>query len=142
MNSSREDYIQTIYRLCQRNGFATNKDVSLYLNISKASVTQMLRKLSSDKIVTITNHKIFLTPNGSTMAKRLLSKHRLWEYFLKNVLHLDGESVHEQADLLEHATTPKLFEALNKYLDYPLNSPSGKKIFVNEILNKEKEADI
>lgn len=133
MNSSREDYLQTIYRVSQQNGFATNKDISIYLNISKASVTQMLRKLSQDKLVSITNHRITLTPSGINMAKRLLSKHRLWEYFLENVLHLKGDLVHEQADLLEHATTPELFEALNKYLDYPIISPNGKKIFVNEL---------
>lgn len=138
MNSSREDYLQTIYRLCQNNGYATNKDISMYLNISKASVTQMLRKLINDKLVTIKTRKIYLTPSGLTLAKKLLSTHRLWEYFLENVLNLNGEIVHKQADLLEHATTPKLFEALNKYLDYPLNSPNGKKIFVNEKLNKEK----
>lgn len=131
MNSSREDYIQVIYRISQKQGYASNKAISEYLGISKPSVSEMLRKLRDDDLVNTNKNKITLSEKGKLQAQKLLSKHRLWEYFLDKVLHLDPSLIHDQADKLEHGTSNELFEALNAYLEYPVESPSGNKIFAN-----------
>lgn len=131
MNSSREDYLQTIYRLSLENGFTKNKDIAEYLGISKASVSEMLKKLESDGMVEFLGTKVSLSEDGIIFAEKLLSVHRLWEYFLFNVLEMPEKEIHEQADLLEHVTGPKLREALNRFLDYPTSSPGGKSIYKN-----------
>lgn len=131
VNSSREDYIQAIYRLSKENGYATNKGISEYLKISKPSVTEMIKKLVAEELLVIEKNRIILSANGTEQAQYILSKHRLWEYFLSEVLHLKEDLLHAQADLLEHSTSDELFDALNKYLDYPLTSPKGKTIYTN-----------
>ncbi|MGO1581093.1 MAG: metal-dependent transcriptional regulator [Peptoniphilaceae bacterium] len=43
MNSSREDYIQVIYRLSIEKGYTNNKEIAQYLNVSKPSVSEMIK---------------------------------------------------------------------------------------------------
>lgn len=131
MNSNRQDYILTIYRLSGEEGFATNKSISDYFQISKASVSEMIKKLVAEGLVEMEKNKISLTKSGKKEAESLLSTHRIWEYFLTEVLGMPKEVVHEQADLLEHATSRELKEALNKYLGYPMRCPHGQEIFIN-----------
>lgn len=118
-----------IYRLLKSEGIVTNKLITEYLVISKASVTEMLKKLKNENLIYIEKNKISLSNEGLKIAEDLISTHRLWEYFLVEILNLDEDFVHYQADLLEHVTTDKLKEALNKYLNYPTESPKGNKIF-------------
>lgn len=131
LNSSRQDYLQTIYRLSVEKGYTTNKKIADFLNVSKPSVTEMIGKLQGEGLVSMEGVHIFLTKNGREQAKRLLSDHRLWEYFLCSVLGMHGDTVHEQADLLEHVTGDELRMALNRFLNYPTASPTGKKIYDN-----------
>lgn len=131
LNSSRQDYLQAVYRLSLKRGYTTNKEISAYLRISKASVSEMIRKLMADGKLELQKNNISLSTEGEKEAKTVLSKHRIWEYFLVEVLKMEHEGVHEQADLLEHVTSDALRDALNKYLGYPTLSPNGKFIYEN-----------
>lgn len=131
LNSSRQDYLQAVYRLSLKRGYTTNKEISAYLRISKASVSEMIRKLVADGKLKLQKNNISLSTEGEKEAKTVLSKHRIWEYFLVEVLKMEHGSVHEQADLLEHVTSDALRDALNKYLGYPTLSPNGKFIYEN-----------
>lgn len=131
MNSNREDYLITIYRLSHEKGYTNNKSIAHCLDVSKASVSEMIGKLSEEGMVALEKTRISLSPKGTEYARELLSDHRLWEYFLFHVLGMDSEDIHEQADLLEHVTGSKLREALNRFLEYPTESPSGKVIYKN-----------
>lgn len=133
MNSSREDYLQAIYRLSQEDGYTTNKKISEYFQISKPSVTVMLRKLNAGGMLQVERHRISLSEKGTEEAQKILSKHRLWEYFLTNILKMKKEHIHKQADLLEHVTTDELRDALNAHLNYPVISPNGNLIYENVI---------
>lgn len=137
MNSNREDYLQAIYRLSRQEGYTTNKSISEYLKVSKPSVTVMLRKLEVDGLLVLEKNRISLSDKGRERAQGVLSKHRLWEYFLKNNLDMDEELIHDQADLLEHVTGDALRDALNKYLGYPESSPNGNVIYEN--IEKEEQ---
>ena len=132
MNSIRQDYIQAIYRLSKERGYTSNKNISEYFSISKPSVSEMVKKLIEDGLVIQEKNKIFLSDLGDKEAKGILSKHRIWECFLVDVLGLRGEIVHDQSDLLEHVTSDEMFAALNKFLAYPTISPKGKRIYTNE----------
>ncbi|MBP2025674.1 metal-dependent transcriptional regulator [Peptoniphilus stercorisuis] len=132
MSPNREDYIQAIFRLQEEHGFATNKDVADMLKVSRPSVSEMTRKLREDGLVKIERTKIVITQKGIEVAKEVISKHRLWEQFLKEHLDFEIEDAHEQADLLEHVTNDKLKDALNKFLGYPKESPKGNPIYLNE----------
>ena len=132
LNSSRQDYLQAIYRLSFKRGYTTNKEITGYLKISKASVSEMIKKLEADGKLKLEKNNISLSAEGEKEAKTVLSKHRIWEYFLVEVLKMEQSMVHGQADLLEHVTSNELRDALNKYLGYPTVSPNGKFIYEKE----------
>lgn len=138
LNSSRQDYLQAIYRLSLERGHTTNKEIAEYLKISKASVSEMVKKLEADGKLRLQKNRISLAAEGEREAKTVLSKHRIWEYFLVEVLKMEHARVHEQADLLEHVTSDALRDALNRYLGYPTMSPNGK--FIYENMKKGGEA--
>ena len=52
--------------------------------------------------------KVFLTPDGTRRAKRLVRLHRLWELYLVTCLKVDEERVHYSAEEMEHILTPEL----------------------------------
>lgn len=131
MSPSKEDYIKNIFKDMEERGYSQNKNLSHYLKISKPSVTEMIKKLTEEGLVYLEGTKIYLTDEGEKVAKRLISIHRLWEYFLETVLDFDEEDVHSQADLLEHVTSDKLMDSLNKYMGYPKNCPHNQKIYLN-----------
>lgn len=131
MSPSREDYIKNIFKGIENAGFAQNKDISNYLEVSKPSVTEMIGKLKDDDLVYTENSKIYLTEQGLKIGEKLISIHRLWEKFLEEVLDFPADQVHNQADLLEHVTSDELVKSLNKYLNYPKNCPHGRIIYIN-----------
>lgn len=138
MNSNRQDYILTVYRLSAEEGYTTNKEISEYFQISKASVSEMIKKLVVEGLVHLEKNRISLSEEGRKEAENLLSTHRIWEYFLTESLGMPKEAVHEQADLLEHATSKELKEALNRYLGYPAKCPHGQDIFINQTEKNSK----
>lgn len=75
--------------------------------------------------------KKFISQGMGKNRQKLISIHRLWEQFLEKVLDFDEDEIHDQADLLEHATGDKLMESLNKHLDYPKICPHGQKVYIN-----------
>ncbi|MFM1581171.1 metal-dependent transcriptional regulator [Helcococcus bovis] len=130
VNSQREDYLTTIFKLNRTGGGATNKSISEWLDVSPASVTEMIKKLRVDGLV-IDSKKIELTDAGEKIAKDILSKHRLWETFLQTILDLDWKDVHEHAKKLQSVTDDILFNRLNKFLGFPDYCPHGSIIYLN-----------
>ncbi|MFM1524074.1 MULTISPECIES: metal-dependent transcriptional regulator [Helcococcus] len=130
VNSQREDYLTTIFKLNRTGGGATNKSISEWLDVSPASVTEMIKKLRVDGLV-IDSKKIELTDAGEKIAKDILSKHRLWETFLQTTLDLDWKDVHEHAKKLQSVTDDILFNRLNKFLGFPDYCPHGSIIYLN-----------
>lgn len=133
MTNNREDYLKCIFQYEEMNTSVTNKLLSETLNIARASVSQMISKLVKSNLVTNVDSFITLTDNGRNMAKELVSKHRLWEAFLLQHLNYAWDEVHDDAELLEHATSPILLQRLNAYLNYPTHCPHGGRIYVNSI---------
>ncbi|WP_243343813.1 metal-dependent transcriptional regulator [Anaerococcus sp. AGMB09787] len=131
MNFSREDYLKTIYKMSKDKGYVNNKDLAESLGVSRTSVSEMSRKLKAKDLVSIDKGRIKLSAKGDALAKDIISRHRIWEYFLFNNLGLAGKKAHDEAELLEHVTSDELKDALNKYLGYPKQSPRGNIIYDN-----------
>ena len=132
MTPTKEDYISSIFKQIEDKGHATNIALSKYLGVSKPSVTEMVRRLKEEGYVYSEGRKLLLTEKGMDLGKKNVSIHRLWERFLKLELQYGDEDVHREADLLEHATSDKLLDAMNAYLGYPKTCPHGGRIYINE----------
>jgi len=99
------------------------------LQTRPASVTDMLKKLKSQKLVFYEKYRGFkLTPEGRKVAIRIIRKHRLWEYFLVEKLQFNWSEVHEVAEELEHISSKKLIDQLDAFLEYPQTDPHGDPI--------------
>lgn len=126
MTGNREDYIKAIYELGGELDRISTKNIALALNISPPSVSEMIKKLVYEGVI---EYKIYrgvkLTRYGVTEAIKIKKRHILWEVFLVEKLGYSWEDVHEEAELLEHITSDKLEERLERYLGYPEICPHG-----------------
>lgn len=137
VTKSIEDYLKGIYSL-RENKNLTNKNLSKYLKVAPASVSEMIKKLVKDDYIYIENKEIILSEKGNRFALEVIRKHRIWEVFLVKILDFRKEEIHEEAERLEHVTSTKLLKKLEKFLEYPKKSPSGKPIiYENEYINLE-----
>lgn len=99
----REDYLLAIYRLNKDGGPAKTTDLAEALNISPASVTEMVKRLSEEGLVEYERYRgANLTRKGYRHAHRMHRKHRLVEKFLVEVLESDEASAHSSACSIEH----------------------------------------
>ena len=128
MSRSLEDYLKGIYLLKRRKQYS-NKNLAEYLNISPASVSEMIKKLSNENYLILEGRNINLTKKGSDIAVNIIRKHRVWEVFLVEKLGYDTDEIHEEAEVLEHVTSDKLLQKLEKFLFYPKECPHGSPIF-------------
>ena len=127
--ASREDYLRGLYILEEEKGELKSIDLAHYLNISKPSVSEMVRELNKEGLVSHKKYsKLKFTTKGKKIAQKLTSKHRLIELFLKNVLKIDSKNVHDEAHRLEHAFSDESITKLRKMLGNPKKDPHGKPI--------------
>jgi len=104
----------------------SNKNISEALGVSPPSVSEMISKLLKDEYIDYISYKgVTLTELGFKSAMGIKRMHLLWEVFLVEKLGYNWEDVHEEVEILEHVTSPKLEKALDKYLDNPKFRPNG-----------------
>jgi len=124
-----EDYIKNIYKLQGEYDKVTTSSLADALNVSAASVTDMIKKLSDRSLIKYMPYKgVELTRSGRKMALRTLRRHRLWEMFLVEYLDYTWDEVHDEAEKLEHIMSKDLEERIDKALGYPKHDPHGHPI--------------
>ena len=124
-----EEYLEAIYRLEQKGGFARTMELARNLNVVPGSVTNTIENLKKKGLVIHKPYKgVKLTENGRKIASNVLRRHRLAERLLTDILHLDWSEVHDQACKLEHALSPEILKPLEKALGHPKRCPHGKPI--------------
>ncbi|MEE3219505.1 MAG: metal-dependent transcriptional regulator, partial [Planctomycetota bacterium] len=107
---------------------ATGK-IAVALSVSPGTVTSMLKTLSDSHLVSYVPYEgVRLTPAGTVLALRILRRHRLIELFLVNVLGMNWDEVHDEAENLEHAVSDQLVDLIDKFLGYPNVDPHGDPI--------------
>jgi DtxR family Mn-dependent transcriptional regulator len=129
MSISTQEYLEALFSLTPNNKSASTSDISKRLNISPASVTEMLKKLSDSGYVNYSPYKgVTLTPKGYEIAEKMARKHRLLERFLHDMLHIGNDKVHNEACAMEHALSDETERALCQTLNAPNRCPDDEKI--------------
>lgn len=140
MTPNREDYLKLILELGGDKAKVSNKQIVSGLNISGASVSEMISKLVKEGLVEHSPYQgVQLTEIGLAKASSLVRKHRLWEVFLVEHLDYTWNDVHDEAEVLEHVTSDQLAQRLEDYLNHPKYCPHGGMIPENQQLIHEKE---
>jgi len=89
----------------------------------------MMKKLASRKLVSYTPYlSIALTRSGERQAREVVRHHRLLETYLQKALGFGLDSLHDQADRLEHAMSAELEEKIDAFLGHPAFDPHGSPI--------------
>ncbi|MGD6805729.1 MAG: DtxR family transcriptional regulator [Candidatus Bathyarchaeia archaeon] len=125
-----QDYLKTIYSLAKNGDVVNTTQISQKLEVTPASVTEMLKKLAEEGYVKYSPyHGSTLTDKGLKEAQKITRKHRLLETFLSDVLHIGKDKVHTQACQMEHALSDEAEESLCRLLKHPdICSDDGKTI--------------
>jgi len=128
-STSEENYIKAIFHLQRGDSTVTTNELSAELKTKPASVTDMMKKLKTKKLVHYEAYKGFrLTTEGKKAGLMIIRRHRLWEFFLSEKLKFSWDEVHEVAEELEHVSNKKLIDKLDEFLGFPRFDPHGDPI--------------
>lgn len=101
---NREDYLINILRLTEGDGVAKTTELASFMNVSPASVSEMVKILANEGLVRYEKYKgMSLTEEGLNYARQLRKKHHVLEKFLMDYLNVDHATAHEEACKMEHA---------------------------------------
>src|SRR3954453_5528131 len=111
---AEEEYLQMILWLYEAGLPMTGANLSRAMQLSAPTVHEMVKRLERDGYISRgTDKAISFTEDGLEHAKATVSRHRLIERYLTDVVGVPGDDVHEEAERLEHAMSPR-FEAYMK----------------------------
>ena len=123
-----QDYLKAIWSLDQSEE-ATTTGVAQVLGVASASVSGMLKKLRSQGLVRNTPYKtVKLTKKGESLALEVIRTHRLIESYLYEALGVPWDEVHDEAEALEHAISPRLVARIAEAMGNPTHDPHGEPI--------------
>ena len=129
LTRSVEDYLKAIYQLSPEGRPASTSEIANLLALSAPSVTGMVKRLSEHGLLEHIPYKgVQLTEEGRRAALRMVRRHRLIEAYLVEFLGYSWDTVHEEADRLEHSVSDTMIERMAGALGNPAVDPHGDPI--------------
>jgi DtxR family Mn-dependent transcriptional regulator len=123
-----EEYCEAIFELREDDLDVIQARIAERLKISRPAVSEMVRRMSSEDLITVSNGQIKLTEKGMTLAERTVRRHRLAERFLTDVLGLSWADAHHEAGRWEHVLSEPVEAAISRMLENPTTCPHGNPI--------------
>ncbi|MFE5670662.1 metal-dependent transcriptional regulator [Agromyces sp. NPDC056523] len=125
-----EDYLKTVYAHTEWQPDAiTPSGLAAALGVAPSSVTEMVKKMAAQGLVQhVPYGAIRLTDAGRTRALAVVRRHRLIETWLVREMGYGWDEVHDEAEVLEHALSDRLLEAIDERLGRPARDPHGDAI--------------
>jgi len=122
-----EEYCECIFELAEDDVDVIQARIAERLQVSRPAVSEMMRRMEHQGLIS-TDGGIRLTPDGVTLAERVVRRHRLAERFLTDVLQLSWAEAHHEAGRWEHVMSESVEEALARLLGHPTTCPHGNPI--------------
>src|SRR5437588_609100 len=121
----------------------TAANVARAMQLSAPTVHEMVGRLERDGYITRSADKaIEFTDAGLRHAAEVVSRHRLIERFLTDVLGIPWDEVHEEAERLEHAMSPVLEERMRAAIGNARTCPHGHPIMPGARMEGVPLADV
>jgi DtxR family Mn-dependent transcriptional regulator len=109
--AAEQEYLESLFWLFEAGLPMTGANLARAMQLSAPTVHEMLGRLQRDGYVARNaDRTIEFTASGRDHAERIVSRHRMIERFLTDVVGVPWDDVHEEAEHLEYAMTPR-FEA-------------------------------
>jgi DtxR family Mn-dependent transcriptional regulator len=125
-----EDYVKVIYGHTEwQDAPITTSALAARLGLVASSVTEMVKKLVAQGLVEHEKYgAVTLSAAGTSEALRMVRRHRLIETWLVQSFGYRWDEVHVEAEVLEHALSDRLLDAIDAQLGYPTRDPHGDPI--------------
>jgi DtxR family Mn-dependent transcriptional regulator len=123
-----EEYCECIFELHEDDLEVIQARIAERLQVSRASVSQMIEKMSRAGLVNAEGSRISLTIEGQNLAQQVVRRHRLAERFLTDILGLSWSAAHQEAGKWEHVISDDVEIAMNRVLGAPTTCPHGNPI--------------
>ncbi len=124
-----DDYLKAIHMLGgDERRRVGGSELAVRLEVSPASVTNMLQKLASDPKALVDYKRsggVRLSTTGRRRALEIIRHHRLVETFLFEVLSYPANEVHDEAERLEHFISEAFEKRIAAKLGNPTSDPHG-----------------
>ena len=119
-----EDYLEVVYELIQRKGYARSADIAELLGVKPASVTVMLQRLHSNGFIVYERYRgLTLTSSGERLARSVQQRHLTILKFLR-ILGLEEKVAKADAEGIEHHVHKATIDRITRFVDFAVQHPS------------------
>jgi DtxR family Mn-dependent transcriptional regulator len=140
--AAEEEYLESLFWLFEAGLPMTGANLSRAMQLSAPTVHEMLGRLERDGYIERNAERtIAFTPAGRNHAEHLVSRHRMIERFLTDVVGVPWDDVHEEAEHLEHAMSPRFEAYVRASVGGAKTCPHGHPIRVGERIEGVPLAD-
>jgi DtxR family Mn-dependent transcriptional regulator len=123
-----EEYCECIFELREDNLDVIQARIADRLRVSRPSVSEMIKRLTEERLILVTDGHITLTDSGEELAQRVVRRHRIAERFMTDILGLSWALAHREAGRWEHVMSDAVEEAMRQKLGNPTTCPHGNPI--------------
>src|SRR5437764_2563060 len=140
--AAEEQYLETLFWLFEAGLPMTGANLARAMQLSAPTVHEMLGRLERDGYIARDEERtIEFTTSGREHAEWLVSRHRMIERFLTDVVGVPWDEVHEEAERLQHAMTPRFEAYVRGAVGEARTCPHGHPIRVGERIDGVPLAD-
>jgi len=119
-----EDYLEAVYELIQKKGYARSVDIAELLGVRPASVTVMLQRLHAKGFIVYERYRgLTLTSGGERLARSVQQRHLTILRFLQ-ILGIEEKIAKEDAEGIEHHVHKATIDRFSHFVDFALQHPS------------------
>jgi len=128
LSHSAQDYLEAIFLLADREGFARVKEVAEHLDVKKPSVVSAIKVLMKKGLVVHQHYGCLeLTSEGEELAKEIHRRHQVLYRFLHHILGVREEVAEVDACRIEHHISPQTLDLLIKFVEFAETFPERDK---------------
>src|SRR5437763_836660 len=140
--AAEEEYLESLFWLFEAGLPMTGANLARAMQLSAPTVHEMLRRLERDGYIVRDRERVIdFTPSGRRHAEHIVSRHRMIERFLTDFVGVPWDDVHEEAEQLEHAMTPRFEAYVRATVSDARTCPHGHPIRVGERIDGVPLAD-
>ncbi|MBV9804246.1 MAG: metal-dependent transcriptional regulator [Solirubrobacterales bacterium] len=139
---AEQEYLEMLFWLFEAGLPMTGANLARAMQLSAPTVHEMLGRLERDGYIARNAERMIeFTPSGREHAEQIVSRHRMIERFLTDVVGVPWDDVHEEAEQLEHAMTPRFEAYVRASVGDAKTCPHGHPIRVGERIDGVPLAD-
>ena len=123
LSSTIENYLSLLYVLERDKEPVLGVRLAQLLNVTPPTVTNTLKRMARDGLITMDKKGTHLTKAGKQSARTVVRRHMLTEWMMARIL--PWSKLHAEAHHLEHAISSEVEAALFEELEHPQTCPHG-----------------